>query len=113
MNGSFRGDVYGCILASPIVLPQEHVACGSVQDSWPATTEKFQISGWNFGDQGSTSNQTTGGQSIILLHAEAHFAIGQIVAATDPFYCELHNCMFGGQRLTRTCLAQITRPSWL
>ena len=26
-------------------------------------------------------------------------------AATDPFYCELHNCMFGGRRLKRTCLA--------
>ena len=24
---------------------------------------------------------------------------------TDPFYCELHNCMFGGKRLKRTCLA--------
>ena len=24
---------------------------------------------------------------------------------TDPFYCELHNCMFGGQRLKRTCIA--------
>ena len=23
----------------------------------------------------------------------------------DPYYCELHNCMFGGQRLKRTCLA--------
>ena len=29
----------------------------------------------------------------------------EIAAATDPFYCELHNCMFGGQRLKRTCLA--------
>ena len=25
--------------------------------------------------------------------------------ATSPFYCELHNCMFGCQRLKRTCLA--------
>ena len=25
--------------------------------------------------------------------------------ALNPFYCELHNCMFGGQRLKRTCLA--------
>ena len=23
----------------------------------------------------------------------------------QPFYCELHNCMFGGQRLKRTCIA--------
>ena len=37
------------------------------EDSWPTTTEKFQISGWNSGDQGSASNQTAGGQSIILL----------------------------------------------
>ena len=29
----------------------------------------------------------------------------EIAVATDPFYCELHNCMFGGQRLKRTCLA--------
>ena len=28
-----------------------------------------------------------------------------VEAATSPFYCELHNCMFGGQRLKRTCLA--------
>ena len=28
-----------------------------------------------------------------------------IAAETDPFYCELHNCMFGGRRLKRTCLA--------
>ena len=25
--------------------------------------------------------------------------------ATDPYYCELHNCMFGGKRQKRTCLA--------
>ena len=29
----------------------------------------------------------------------------EIAAETDPFYCELHNCMFGGQRMKRTCLA--------
>ena len=28
-----------------------------------------------------------------------------IAEATDPYYCELHNCMFGGERLKRTCLA--------
>ena len=28
-----------------------------------------------------------------------------IEKCTDPFYCELHNCMFGGKRLKRTCLA--------
>ena len=28
-----------------------------------------------------------------------------IAVATAPFYCELHNCMFGGTRLKRTCLA--------
>ena len=28
-----------------------------------------------------------------------------IAAVTDPYYCELHNCMFGGTRLKRTCLA--------
>jgi hypothetical protein len=28
-----------------------------------------------------------------------------IAEATDPYYCELHNCMFGGKRLKRTCLA--------
>ena len=28
-----------------------------------------------------------------------------IAEATDPYYCELHNCMFGGTRLKRTCLA--------
>ena len=28
-----------------------------------------------------------------------------IEKCTDPFYCELHYCMFGGKRLKRTCLA--------
>ena len=28
-----------------------------------------------------------------------------IAEATDPYYFELHNCMFGGKRLKRTCLA--------
>ena len=28
-----------------------------------------------------------------------------IAEVTTPFYCELHNCMFGGVRLKRTCLA--------
>ena len=26
-------------------------------------------------------------------------------STTNPYYCELHNCMFGGTRLKRTCLA--------
>ena len=29
----------------------------------------------------------------------------QVDETLSPFYCELHNCMFGGQRLKRTCLA--------
>ena len=29
----------------------------------------------------------------------------EVDEAVSPFYCELHNCMFGGQRLKRTCLA--------
>eukprot|EP00435_Cladocopium_sp_Y103_P010565 s3649_g2.t1 len=29
----------------------------------------------------------------------------EIDELTHPFYCELHNCMFGGTRLKRTCLA--------
>ena len=28
-----------------------------------------------------------------------------IAEATGHYYCELHNCMFGGTRLKRTCLA--------
>ena len=31
-----------------------------------------------------------------------------IAEVTAPFYCELHNCMFGGTRLKRTCLASNT-----
>ena len=30
-----------------------------------------------------------------------------------PYYCELHNCMFGGLRLKCTCLASNNRRSWL
>ena len=29
----------------------------------------------------------------------------EVATRLRPYYCELHNCMFGGQRLKRTCLA--------
>ena len=32
----------------------------------------------------------------------------EIVERFKPWYCELHNCMFGGARLKRTCIASNT-----
>ena len=53
----------------------------------------------------ATCNGTLFGRlrTLSQVYFGIHLYWKDIEKCTDPFYCELHNCMFGGKRLKRTC----------
>ena len=127
-NGASQGVVCGCTGVHRAGQPREHGSEGcprSHMDRPPLRSDRWpdgvpSLSGINL-VRVRLSNRLYAFMARLIPKLDANNVVWTVenpwtsllwktsywrrIAKLKPWYCELHNCMFGGSRLKRTCIA--------